>query len=226
MLRRTIDRTPVPLQAAVNWIRHGDFSGSGKSLQGGPEKSEALAREDLLIALRDRDLCAVGRYSDSRAMCWERHLYGRDWIMHSARYSSIPAESWRSGHVDWKSFSLDPPGGQYIDIHIPRHLILGIWSPEKPPPEGAIIYRSPYMDLMLRAVDELELSESNQPIKRNLTEWFRAQQVGGREIPGYLAEAMATLVRLPESQRGGNRKWTGGAGREKPPSPSDQPSPS
>ena len=72
-------------------------------------------------------------------------------------------------------------------------------------PQGAR-YSTPYLDLLHAAIAEFDITEERQPKKDNLVDWFRAQKVEGEILSENLASAMATLVRLPSSQRGGAKR--------------------
>jgi hypothetical protein len=60
---------------------------------------------------------------------------------------------------------------------------------------------------MRRAIDELRISATSQPKKETVMAWFREQTIDHQPISENFARHLATFVRLPESQRGGNRKW-------------------
>ena len=47
----------------------------------------------------------------------------------------------------------------------------------------------------------------SQPKKETVVAWFREQTADRQAISDNFARHLATFVRLPESQRGGNRKW-------------------
>ena len=69
-------------------------------------------------------------------------------------------------------------------------------------------YTTPYLELMKRAIIELNINESNQLKKSDVVKWFEAElpKIEGEIGSNNKAEMMATLVRLPESAKGGNRK--------------------
>jgi hypothetical protein len=68
-------------------------------------------------------------------------------------------------------------------------------------------YSTPYINLMWSAIDHFGISNENQPIKDNLVEWFRSQEIAGQKISKSTAEYLASFVRLPASRLGGNRPW-------------------
>ena len=53
------------------------------------------------------------------------------------------------------------------------------------------------------------MSEGRQEKKDSLYEWFLAQKVDGERVSQNLADAMATLIRLPSAQRGGSKRVSG-----------------
>lgn len=68
-------------------------------------------------------------------------------------------------------------------------------------------YISPYMQLMKKCIAENGITEKNQDKKKTLTEWFVAQSTTDLPVSGNLANAMASLIRTPESAKGGNKKY-------------------
>ena len=237
MVLERLDRTPVGLSEAVDHVDRrlqgpspgagdlemtvGDRSrragGGGGAVASGPvwatlSGPERKAREDLLIALRDGDLHAKGRHSDTPAAPWELPHRGRRWMLHSGHFSPIPPEAWRAGDVDWPAGTLTLAEGQFIDIRLPRFMLDAIWSgtsryTEADGPLAEERYTTPYLDLLRRAIPAHRITADRQPKKEVLVEWFREQVVEGEAISANLASAMATLVRLPSSRKGGNRKW-------------------
>lgn len=69
-------------------------------------------------------------------------------------------------------------------------------------------YTTPYIELINRAIVENNLSDIEQSKKDVLVDWFKDQHVDGELLSGNLANAMATIIRMPSSQRGGGkRSW-------------------
>jgi hypothetical protein len=91
----------------------------------------------------------------------------------------------------------------------------------KPPPEVGVAeiadaaYTTPYLELMQQAIAELGISAANQPKKDDVLEWFRGRKVGGIPLSENHICYLASFVRLPHSQKGGNRKWSA-ASAERP----------
>ena len=77
--------------------------------------------------------------------------------------------------------------GQFIDIRMPRFMVLAIWpvigqpGPIPDPATGAP-YRTPYMDLLDQAIAANQITERDQGKKELLAEWFR--QPAGRRRAG------------------------------------------
>lgn len=63
-------------------------------------------------------------------------------------------------------------------------------------------YTTPYLELMLRAIDDLNISKENQPVKESIVDWFKEQDVN---LSDREAEYMSTFVRLPNMKKGG--RW-------------------
>jgi len=62
---------------------------------------------------------------------------------------------------------------------------------------------------MQEAIEHFGLSDERQEKKDSLYEWFLDKEVDGEGVSKNLADAMATLIRLPISQRGGSKRVEG-----------------
>ncbi len=67
-------------------------------------------------------------------------------------------------------------------------------------------YTSPYIELMKQAIIKNKISKSKQGKKESLTDWFMNQSSTDVPISKNMAKMMATIIRLPESQKGGLKK--------------------
>lgn len=169
------------------------------------DRVRAIARNELLVALRDGDLHATGRLSTTRANRAAPPY--TEWTLHSGHTEPISPSQWRSG--EFRAGYLRLIDGEFIDICLPRFMVRAIWSKAKQAPalQGES-YSTPYLDLLRAAIAEFAITAECQPKKDNLVDWFRTQKVEGEVLSDNLASAMATLVRLPSSQRGGaKRSW-------------------
>ena len=171
------------------------------------------AAREVQVALRDGDLHAQGRLSNTQSRPWTHSSDG--WDLHSGHHSTITPEHWRAGRADVQAGVLTMADGQFIDIRVPRFMVLAIWpvvavpdpTPSADPTTGEP-YRTPYLDLLERAIAENHVTARNQGKKELLSDWFRGQTVDDEPVSQNLADAMATLIRLPSSQRGGaKRGW-------------------
>ena len=222
MLIEQLDRTPWKLEQAwkhiatqlLSIVQEATEPASERIVRMAPwrhgqspqERASEEARYELLIALRDGDLHATGRLSTQRPAPW--HTAHAGWRLHSGHHSHITPEQWRGGEMEWGFGTLTMSDGQFIDIRVPRFAVLAIW-PERRETVRTMEYRSPYLDLLDRVITEWRITEENQPKKELLVDWFREQTVEGEPISENLASAMATLVRLPASHRGGARRAGG-----------------
>jgi hypothetical protein len=194
----------VPVPTVPPWRR-------SENPQGG---AATQAAREVQVALRDGDLQAQGRLSTTQTRPWTHALDG--WDLHSGHHSTITPEHWRAGRADVHAGVLTMAEGQFIDIRVPRFMVLAIWpvievpkpSPAPDPATGEP-YRTPYMDLLDQAIAENRISMRDQGKKELLSDWFRAQTVDGEPVSQNLADAMATLIRLPASQRGGAKRGWG-----------------
>ncbi|NKC34291.1 hypothetical protein [Falsiroseomonas selenitidurans] len=170
-----------------------------------------IAWEEIQVALRDGDLHAVGRVSTERAAAWVSEHDG--WRFHSGRHSSIAPEHWRAGQPSTRTDALSLLDQHFIDIRMSRFMVLAIWPVTEvpkpallPDPATGAPYRTPYMDMLDQAIAANRITRGDQGKKELLAEWFRSQQVEGEPVSQNLADAMATLIRLPSSQRGGAKR--------------------
>ena len=173
---------------------------------------KAEAENELLVALRDGDLIAQGRYSEERPNGWG---YGNSsgFGLHSGYHTSIRPEQWREGKYSFGR--LTARDWEFIDIRMPRFLVKAIWPDFVPevvrPTAGtdAVPYTTPYLELMHAAIAKFGITPEDQGKKDCLVDWFLEQQIEGEPVSNKLADAMATLIRLPSAQRGGAKRVLG-----------------
>lgn len=176
------------------------------------KKSHDEARRELMIALRDGDLHATGRLSTQRR---ERYAAGYSiWDFHSGYPQPISPAHWREGQLGYLNNNLEYLEGEFIDIRVPRFMVLAIWPEpqvqEKTQIPGTVTpYTTPYLDLMKAAIRQYGLSVEQQDKKESLVAWFLEQEVESEPLSRNLAEAMATLIRMPSAQRGGAKRMIG-----------------
>ena len=169
------------------------------------------AQRQLWQALRQGSLHAQGRLSNNRNPVFPDRD-AREWIFHSSQLVWIPPEHWISGvlHMDDGSMPerLELQDGEYIDIQIPRFMAQAIWTMPPPKPVEPTEYTTPYLELVKRAISENGIDDWDQSKKVALVAWFKDQHVEGEPLSGNLANAMAAIIRMPSSQRGGGkRSW-------------------
>jgi len=144
------------------------------------------AYEQLLVALKDGDLHAQGRYSTTRSGAgWQSDM---QWMQHSGYYSSIAREQWREGRINLRVPRLTVSEWEFIDIQFLRFMVRAIWPDYAPggdvkeTAEGTV-YSPPYLGLMEEAIAYFHLSDANQEKKEALVEWFRGKRVEGHDLP-------------------------------------------
>ena len=226
MLIETLDRTQWKLGQAIDHIanqlqhRVAEEASGAKPLAGAPpwlqpkdprEAAISQAGREIQIALRDGDLLARGRLSTTQSLPWSHELDG--WDLHSGHHSTISPEQWLSGRANMMRGTLTMFDGQFIDIRVSRFMVLAIWQVIVPPelpvptdPSTGKPYTTPYMELLDRAIRELKITQRDQCKKEWIADWFRKQSIEGEQLSQNLADAMATLIRLPSSQRGGAKR--------------------
>lgn len=194
---------PKPVPAHLQWNPPQDPSVAWK----------AEAETELLVALRDGDLLAQGRYTEERTHGWGHGGNSSGFGLHSGYHTSIRPEQWREG----KYFMgrLTARDWEFIDIRLARFMVKTIWPDYIPdlvhPATGTadVPYTTPYLDLMQRAIAHFGISAGNQEKKECLLDWFLGQEIEGEPVSKNLADAMATLIRLPAAQRGGAKRVLG-----------------
>lgn len=68
-------------------------------------------------------------------------------------------------------------------------------------------YSTPYIDIMNSVISDMNISADNQPLKKHIEAAIcEKARRDGVELSEKTIAAMASLVRLPEARRGGNRK--------------------
>lgn len=201
--QETVRRPPEPPRPAYGWERAKDPKVRWK----------AEAREQMLVALRDGDLHAQGRFSDTRNDRFHGPDTGRAFIMHSGHHQHITPVQWREGRL--LNGVLSAMFWEFIDIRMPRFMVTAIWpyfvsEAARPLAEAAdTAYTTPYIELMQAAIAQFRLTAGNQEKKECLVDWLLEHEIEGEPLSRKLADAMATLIRLPAAQRGGAKRILG-----------------
>jgi hypothetical protein len=71
----------------------------------------------------------------------------------------------------------------------------------------AVTYTTPFLELMLAAIADLNISKTNQLKKEEIVTWFLNQKIDGVKVSKNMAESMASFIRLSESRLGGNKSF-------------------
>ncbi|MDR0726956.1 MAG: hypothetical protein LBF37_02730 [Rickettsiales bacterium] len=79
-------------------------------------------------------------------------------------------------------------------------------EPEKHKLKPELSYTTPYIDIMLEVIAEQKITEDNQGKKEQLKSEIMTKLTKHHLESGNLAGVMATLIRLPESQKGKAKK--------------------
>ena len=172
------------------------------------------AEEQLLVALRDGDLIAQGRYTGERTHSWGHGGNSTGFGLHSGYHTSIRPEQWRE--AKYLMGRLTALNWEFIDIRLPRFMVRAIWPdfvPEAQRGSGQsraeASYTTPYLDLMQAAIAHFGITAESQEKKECLVDWFLGHEIEGEPVSKNLAEAMATLIRMPAAQRGGAKRVIG-----------------
>lgn len=155
-------RPPEPARALQPWERPEDPRA----------KWQAEAHEQLLVALRDGDLHAQGRFSETRNDRTWGQDFGTGWVLHSGHHQPISPTQWREGQS--RGGTLSSMFWEFIDIRMPRFVVRAIW-PEFVPPASATgaseaPYTTPYLDLMQAAIAKFGITPETQGKKECLVD--------------------------------------------------------
>ena len=156
-----------------------------------PEKERAYkiekARDMLLYLLKNGQLVVEARSQDK------------------VEYSSIPQSIWNDCEIDWDDNCIeDMP--EYTDIRIRMSNLSSLFTSHDETAVRQIhYYTTPYLDLMLKAIVDLNISPTYQPTKEVIVSYLKEQMP---ELSANLANYMATFIRLPDAQKGGYWKPT------------------
>lgn len=125
----------------------------------------------------------------------------------------ISPAQWREGRLGFQEKNLEYIEGEFIDIRVPRFMVLAIWPEprieESRKSDSETPYTTPYIEMMFTAIRVHGITDEHQSKKEALVAWYREQEIEGEQISTNLADAMATLIRLPQSQRGGAKRMIG-----------------
>lgn len=184
------------------------------------EYAEELAFERIFNLLREGKIRGTGRASAEKkgtAKRWQ----GQQYRNHSKKRTYVEPEFWADfifQHISYYRTARNPEK-EYTDIKLVlddcrEHLAAEIQAhnegqldDEAAKSVATSEYTTPYIELMWKAIDEFQITKDRQPVKKTLVEWFVSQDVEGQRVSAAAAEYLATFVRLPSSQSGGNRPW-------------------
>ncbi len=240
--RLKFPRDMVSLPEAVNWIAYDRLEGptaahledfnrraaesdrpEARWMRRTPEQlretAESPARDDLLVALRDGDLRATGRLSETQTQPWNAR--NGPWGLHSGKHTEIPMEYWVGGQANIGAGRLTYVSGEYIDIRVPLFFLQALWPvPARETGSSAVpmagvdrgkplpFAPTPYLELLNRTVEKFWCSGSPPTDKKEtIVQWLVEQEIGGDPLSRNLAETMATIIRPLEARAGGNRRW-------------------
>lgn len=115
-------------------------------------------------------------------------------------YSAIAKSIWADSEIDWDdNCTEDKP--RYSDIRMKMADLEKLFTSEDETVVRHISsYTTPYLDLMLKATVDLNISHTYQPTKEIIISYLKEQMP---ELSANLANYMATFIRLPDAQKGG-----------------------
>lgn len=197
---------------AVKWIA---FRGKECSLDELYKNKESInkAKDKLKFAATMKQISILGRWDDipraGQAFSFEewdaisRNGYSRG-LAPEKPITNIGENA--AFHIPDNSIQQDHD--VYREIKIPVNQLKQLFPPTPiETGEKQNDYITPYMEIMLETIREEGLSTENQSKKDILTDIIAKKMAArGLKESSNLAKAMATLIRMPESQNGRNRK--------------------
>jgi hypothetical protein len=161
--------------------------------------SETEAREALDSAIRDGKV--HGREKEPLSTSHNPII----WRRAAQRRVTIDPDSWDASRINWatnEGFRCTEIEVMVADIQsfLAASGCIEAVEGASPPAEA---YLPEYVALILRAISEYGISDSNQPKAEELRNWFERQSVNGEQISANLARAMTTIVRRPDRKKGG-----------------------
>ena len=185
--------------------------------------AEVKADETLVQMIFSGELCATALYSDEKKNPIKENWKSQQFKKAKAERVPICLGNVSDIHSNkvgslWYSFSdnkyIRTPKGQYSDIFIElesyekvfdTQVLFGRGQKANDASENS--YLSPYIQLMLEAIEHFDITEKNQPLIDVLAEWFEGKDIGGKRVSKNEAKKLASFVRMPISQKGGNRPF-------------------
>lgn len=153
---------------------------------------------------------ATGLYSDAmhhdKSADWRKQR----WINHSGERSFIPNVFLVDAEIDFDKIRIRSRCGEYASVFLLKNDVLREF-PEQNDAEcnsgDEEIYITPYMRLMFEAINYFQITRDNQPLKKEIVDWFVEQKINSSFVSPSNAEYLASFIRMPESRTGGNRPW-------------------
>jgi hypothetical protein len=212
------------LRQAVEWIAYGlkpiplaynkALRGKIRSVQVGYPPEIVCAKQMLFVALLEKKIIAKGHNQVGDT----NNVIDED----KQTFEEIRHELWDIDYIKWNlSQLLVSDNSSFINIKLKSQKLFELFpypslkklqtfnSNNKLPSNDRPEFISSYIKLMGLAIIEFKISKTNQPSIKKLSAWFlkKLPHMEGEMYPSdNKANMLATLVREPEAQRGGNHK--------------------
>lgn len=207
---KKLKHNPLPetlfLSQAVLWIavdecplndQAGDGYNSSKSIS----VSHPLLRIDFMDEREKERAYKIEKARDMLLYLLKNgELIAEAKSVNGKEYSAISQSIWNDSEIDWDNNCIeDKP--ENSDIRVKMVDLSELFTSDD---EAAVrhipSYTTPYLDLMLKAIVDLNISPTYQPTKEIIISYLKEQMP---ELSANLANYMATFIRLPDAQKGG-----------------------
>lgn len=181
--------------------------------------SEDKAHREVIELLKQGKYIASGLKSSIKKKPIHEKWQSQQYCIPQKERVTISQQDWETVHVkkdNWGEKWVRTPSCQYTRVFIPTSQYEKIHNckinyhdsqEENFNTNNKASYAPPYLLLMLEAIEHFNISENNQPLIDILIEWFESKNIEGKKISNNEAKKLASFVRLPSSQKGGNRPW-------------------
>ena len=195
------------------------------------KKAEMIAQEQLVEELCQDNIHATALFSVNKKKPMKSNWKTQQYLKPRSERIIIPNDDWKREHI-LKSTYWDMwmriPDKQYSKIYVSvddfkqltnmsllgargqygNRFLYKLVDPEcEELTSTDMQYLPPYIILMFEAISEFQIDKNNQPLHETLVEWFETQEVDGKKVSNNEAKKLASFVRVPSAQKGGNRPW-------------------
>ncbi|MBF0326911.1 MAG: hypothetical protein HQL42_17820 [Alphaproteobacteria bacterium] len=207
----------ISLSQIVNWLvlgerpLEGELDKARRASRGADWEEWERRREmferaklAILAVMHLGKIVAFGRIS-TQAASQDGDWKFRNYVDHADEFEEIPSGRWTHDGIAWARGTLLTPIAEYAGVRIRQSDFIRHFAPEEADATDISTsgYSTPYLRLMIEAIESNKISNEFQPVHGDLVAWFMEKTINGMPVSQHMAKSMATFVRLPESARRG-----------------------